>query len=99
MRQSLAPVLFDDDDKDSAQGLRRSIVAPAQRSPSAQRKAWSKRTDQGRPVHSFQTLLRDLATITRNRVRSTQAKGTEFYLTTQPTDTQRRALELLGVRL
>ena len=99
MRQSLAPVLFEDDDKDSAQGLRRSIVAPAQRSPSAQRKAWSKRTAQGQPVHSFQTLLRDLATITKNRVRSTQSQGAEFYLTTRPTDTQRRAIELLGVRL
>jgi hypothetical protein len=98
MRLALAPVLFDDDDRQAAQAMRLSIVAPAQRSPSAQRKASTKRTDLGQPVHSFHTLLRDLSTITKNRVHSTSLEAVEFYLTTRPTQTQQRALDLLGVR-
>ena len=39
MRQALAPLLFDDDDKAAAELLRPSIVAPAQRSPRAKAKA------------------------------------------------------------
>jgi hypothetical protein len=65
MRQRLAPMLFDDDDKLQAQAARRSIVAPAQRSAAAQRKAFTKQTADGLPVHSFQTLLSDLATIVK----------------------------------
>ena len=35
MRQRLAPMLFDDTDKDAAEALRVSVVAQAQRSPAA----------------------------------------------------------------
>ncbi len=35
MRQRLAPMLFDDNDKEAADALRESVVAPAQRSPTA----------------------------------------------------------------
>jgi transposase len=48
MRQALAPILFDDDDQETARARRRSVVAPAERSPQAQRKAQTKRTAQGR---------------------------------------------------
>ena len=41
MRQKLAPMLFEDDDPEAGEALRSSIVAPAQRSPSAQRKVHS----------------------------------------------------------
>jgi CHASE3 domain sensor protein len=68
MRQALAPILFDDDDKAAGEALQISPVAPARRSPRAERKAQRKRTDQGEPVHSFQTLLADLATLTKNRI-------------------------------
>ena len=44
MRQDLAPLLFDDEDKAAAEKLRASVVATAQRSTSAQAKAHSKRT-------------------------------------------------------
>ena len=73
MRQALAPLLFDDDDKAAGEAQRASVVAPAQRSPRAQRKAQTKRTDDGMPVHRFQTLLDDLATVTKNRVRFVQS--------------------------
>ena len=98
MRQALAPLLFDDDDKAAGEARRTSVVAPAQRSPQAQRKAQTKQTDEGMPVHSFQTLLDDLATGTKNRVRFVQS-NTETILVTKPTPLQQRALDLLQVSL
>lgn len=99
MRQAWAPMLFDDDDPDAAQALQESVVAPAQRSPSAQRKAQCKRTADGQPVHSFQTLLADLGTIVRNRIQPTMPDVPAFDKTTIPTPIQQRAFDLLGVRL
>jgi hypothetical protein len=97
MRQALKPLLFDDDDKAAAEVLRTSIVAPAQRSPRATAKAATKRTEDGWPVHSFQTLLADLATLTRNQVRPAGADGGTLDILTTPTPLQQRAFELLGV--
>lgn len=94
LRQLLAPLLFQDDDPAGAQAQRRSVVAPAQRSPRAQRKATRKRTDDRWPVHSLETLLQDLATLTRNRMRFGRAT---FEQLASPTPLQRRAFELLDV--
>ena len=69
MRQALAPLLFDDDDKATAEAQRDSPVVPAKPSPSAQEKARTLRTEDDFPVHSFQTMLADLATIAKNRIR------------------------------
>jgi transposase len=99
MRQDLAPLLFDDDDKAAAQQQRTSVVAPAQRSPSAQAKAHSKHTEDGSPVHSFQTLLRDLGTIVANRVQPKNTSTPAFDIITTPTALQQRALDLLHVAL
>jgi transposase len=96
MRRALAPMLFDDEDREGAQAQRTSIVAPAQRSESAHKKAASKQTTEGLPVHSFQTLLADLATLTRNRVRMGEQT---FDMLTIPTAVQQRALQLLEVKL
>lgn len=96
MRRALAPLLFDDEDHETAQAQRTSIVAPAQRSTSAQEKAATLQTADGLPVHSFSTLLADLATLTRNRVRM----GEQVFVTlATPTTVQQRAFELLQVRL
>jgi transposase len=57
LRGRLAPLLFDDDDKMAALTLRKSVVAPAQRSLRARRKARTKQTPDGLPVHSFRTLM------------------------------------------
>lgn len=97
MRQALAPLLFEDDDKAAADALRKSIVAPAQRSRRAQRKAQTKQTDDGLPVHSFRTLLADLATLTKNRVRSLAAGGVTVEMLATPTPVQQRAFDLLQV--
>lgn len=95
MRRALAPILFDEEDREGAQAQRTSIVAPAQRSESAQNKAVSKQTADGFPVHSFQTLLADLATLTRNRVRMGEHS---FDMLATPTALQERALQLLQVK-
>lgn len=99
MRKSLAPVLFDDDDPEAGDAVRSSRVAPAQRSKRALRKASTKKTDDMMPVHSFQTLLKDLATITKNRI-IPKMKGTiPFEQITHPTPLQQKVLHLLKVQL
>ena len=60
MRAKLKPLLFDDHDPAAAEQQRRSVVAPAKRSPVALAKAARKRTADDLPVHSFRTLLTDL---------------------------------------
>jgi hypothetical protein len=97
MRQVLKPLLFDDDDKAAAEATRPSIVAPAPRSPRAKAKAATKRTAEGLPVHSFQTLLADLATLTQNQVRPRGLDEATLDILTTPTPLQQRAFELLGV--
>jgi transposase len=99
MRQDLAPLLFDDDDKAAAEKLRTSVVAPAQRSTATQQKVHSRRTKDDLPVHSFQTLLGDLATIVSNRVQPKDGSIPAFDIVTTPTVLQQRALELLQVPL
>ncbi len=96
MRQALAPILFEDHDRAAGEALRPSPVAKAQPSPAAKRKAKTKRTDDGLPVHSFQTLLADLATLTRNTVRLASTRTTSVLAT--PTQIQQRAFELLGLK-
>ena len=97
MRQKLAPILFDDDDKEAAEALRDSIVAPAQRSPKAKQKDLTKRTEDDFPVHSFRTLLEDLKTLCKNRVRTSGESSCNFHILTQPTEVQQRAFKLLDV--
>jgi len=99
MRRALAPMLFDDEDRDRAEARRRSVVAPARVSESAERKARTKRTESGHAVHSFQSLLADMATIVRNRIQPNLAGAPPFEQTTRPTALQQQALDLLGVRL
>jgi hypothetical protein len=97
MRAALAPLLFDDEDLAAREALRVSVVAPARRSPRAQRKAETQQTDDGWPVHNFQTLLSDLATIAKNRLQIKSSGGTSFEMTTTPTTLQQRAFDLLQV--
>jgi len=97
MQARLAPMLFTDDDKPATQAARPSPVAPAARSPRALAKAATKRTETGQPVHSFATLLADLATICLNQIQPADPDLPGFRIVTTPTPIQRRALDLLGV--
>lgn len=98
MRQALAPLLFDEEDKPAAEKARASVVAPAQRSARTAAKVASKRNQQGLPVHSFRTLLQDLATLTRNRIVPKSVEAQPFDMLASPTPLQQRAFELLGLR-
>jgi transposase len=97
MRERLKPMLFDDDDPTAAARERASIVAPAQPSPAALRKRASKVTADGGPVHSFQSLLRDLATCTLNEITTTLNDAYCFTLVATPTPLQAQAFSLLAV--
>ena len=97
MRRKLASLLFDDTDKEAAEALRTSIVAQAQRSPAAVAKQATGVTAEGLPVHSFQTLLADLATLTRNTMVTAITPDYPITVLARPTPVQRRALALLGV--
>ena len=97
MRERLKPILFDDDDPAAAARERTSIVAPAQPSPAALRKRASKLTANCGPVHSFQSLLRDLATCTLNEMTTTLNAAYSFTLVATPTPIQAQAFRLLDV--
>jgi transposase len=99
MRQKLAPLLFDDTDKAAAEAVRESVVATAQRSPVAIHKQTTGTTPDGLPVHSFQTLLADLATLARNTLVTALAPDHPITVLTRPTSVQQKAFDLLGVAL
>lgn len=96
MKAALAPILFVDNDKPAAAAKRPHPVAAAQRSDAALTKASRKRTHDDYPVHSFTSLLADLATICANQIQPTNDMPA-FTMITTPTAMQRRAFELLGV--
>jgi len=96
MKQALAPILFQDNDKPAAAAKRPNPVAPAQRSNKALAKAARKRTHDDYPVHSFTSLLADLATICANQIQPIDDMPAFTKITT-PTPLQRRAFELLDV--
>ena len=96
MKQALAPILFADNDKPAAAAKRTDPVSPAQRSDEALSKAARKRTHDDDPLHSFTSLLTDLATICANHIQPTNDLPA-FTMITTPTPLQRRAFELLGV--
>lgn len=99
MRDALAPLLFDDEYPQDGEAARASVVAPAKRSERALQKAAARRTETGLPVQSFQALLRDLRTLTRNRVHPRIPGVPDFTKLATPTPLQQRALDLLAVRL
>ncbi len=97
MRKDLAPLLFQDEEL-SRHRWRRDPVAPAQCSTAALAKKTGRVTADGFPVHSFETLLRELATRCRNTCRiAAQPDSPSFDQLTQPTPLQSRAFQLLGL--
>jgi Transposase DDE domain len=89
LKAAWKPLLFTDEHRPVSP----DPVAKAVRSPSAQDKAQTKRTTTGHAVHSYRTLLAELATQTRNTTRLTGSTST-FEKLTQPTPLQAHALEL-----
>jgi len=97
MRRALAPILFEDEDLPAARP-RRDPVLPAQPTASAKAKKATHTTQDGLPVHSFESLIAELASRARNtyRLKSDDSKLT-FKQIPAPTPIQRRAYELLGL--
>lgn len=96
MREKLRPVLFAEDDHESASEARDSIVAAAQRSASAKQKDSTRRTEDDFPVQSFGDILQDLGTLCRNTFRIPEFES-EFTKLTTATPYQQHVLDLLGV--
>jgi DDE family transposase len=97
MRQRLAPMLFDDTDKQAAEALRESVVAQAQRSPAAVTKQTTGLTEDGLPVHSFRSLLADLATLARNTITTAITPDYPLTVVTRATPIQQKAFQLLSL--
>ncbi len=97
MRSCLKPMLFNDEFINDAQTAKPSAVAKAQRSSHAKHKDATRRADDGLPLHSFQTLLQDLATLTYNITHTALNPKAKIIFTTRPTSVQEKAFKLLGV--
>jgi len=95
MREAWRELMFADEDQLAKQ--QRDPVAPAVRSISAQQKTLSHALADGSPVHSFHTLIEDLATIVRNTCRTPNAAPDTqtFEVITTPNTKQQRALDLI----
>ena len=97
MRERLKPLLFDDEQLDEASAARASAVAKAVRSEHARDKDKSKRADDGLPLHSLRTLLKDLGTLAYNVTHTQVSPDATIVLTTRPTPIQAKAFELLAI--
>jgi transposase len=95
MRQAWRELMFADEDQ--AAKFSRDPVAPAKRSEAAMKKVLSRTLEDGTPAHSFETLLRELATVVRNTCRTpnSASDAPTFQLTTTQNEKQKRAFELI----
>jgi hypothetical protein len=97
MKRALAPLLYADEEKDKEREGR-NPVAPARASESARRKKRDHVREDGLELHSFRTLMAELAT----RCRTTYVVGSgdeaqSFQQVTQMTQLQAEAFRLLGL--
>jgi hypothetical protein len=91
--------LFEDEELELLRAGR-DPVAKAEPSVAAKRKKATRRTADGFPVHSFTTLLNDLGTRCKNRCRFNAGRQEAVFTQyTEPTALQRKAFELLGIRV
>jgi len=97
MRGALAPMLYEDDEKEAVLAERSSPVAKAPRSDKARAKEATHRTADGLPVHSFQSLIADLGTLCLNTLVTATSPDYQITIATRPTPIQAKAFELLGV--
>jgi transposase len=95
MREAWRELMFADTDQRAK--ATRDPVAKALRSKAALAKVARHTLDDGTPVHSFATLLEELATIVRNTCRTPKAgpDAPTFEILTTPNSKQQRAFALL----
>ncbi len=99
LRRAWAPLLFEDEER-REERKHRDPVLPAKHSSSAQRKKLSHETADGLPLHSFETLMQDLAS--RARVtyalkpqKTGEKTNVTFQQAPEPTPLRARAYELI----
>lgn len=97
MREKLKPMLFDDEYVELARAARPSPVAKARRSDQAKAKDATRLGEDGLPVHSFRTLLDDLATLAYNVCHTPLNPQAKIVMITRPTPVQEKAFRLLNV--
>ncbi|MHB8414336.1 MAG: IS1634 family transposase [Acidiferrobacteraceae bacterium] len=94
LREAWRKLLFADEDQ--AAKATRDPVAPAERSAAAKAKIARRHHEDGTPIHSFHTLLMDLATLVRNTCCTSHAHDAPtFTVTTQSNALQRQAMDLI----
>ena len=98
LRQSLAPVLFADEELETARRTR-DPVKPAEASDSAKKKKITKQSQDGIPLHSLSTLLTDLGTLCSNKCRMDEFAAADVIINrfTEATPFQERVFELLDL--
>jgi transposase len=97
LRQALASLLFDDEELNDRR-KKRDPVAPAKPSASARRKKAQRLSSDGLPIHSFETLLGELGTRSRNRCRvKSDLSGSTFDQVSEPSPLHARVLELIAL--
>ena len=95
MREAWRELMFADTDQRAK--ATRDPVAPAKRSKAALAKVARHALDDGTPVHSFSTLMAELATVVRNTCRTPNAglDAPTFEILTTPNAKQQRSFALL----
>ena len=96
MRLALAPLMFVDEEKSSAE-TRNSVVSPAARSDSAKRKDATHRNEHGVRLSSFRDILESLSAVTRSTVLIKGHPKGRFKTTSRPTPYQQEIIRHLGM--
>ena len=96
MRLALAPLMFVDEEKASAE-TRDSIVSPSGRSESARRKDAARRNENGVRLSSFRDILESLSAVTRSTVIIKDHPKGRFQTTSRPTPYQQEIVRHLGM--
>ena len=101
LRQKLAPLLYEEQDRAAAERRRYTPVAPARHTPATEAKRRTRQTAEGDTLWDFRGLLGELGTLQRNRVRFQvpgESEHPEVRVLTEPSPLQRRVFELLQLR-
>ena len=96
MRLTLAPLMFVDEEKSSAE-TRDSVVSPAGRSDSAKRKDATRHNKHGIGLSSFRDILESLSAVTRSTVTIKGHPKGRFKTTSRPTPYQQEIIRHLGM--
>jgi hypothetical protein len=97
MQHALKELLFNDEALEIQKEQRPSPVGKTERSESAKRKSANKKTPQGLPVQSFNTLLKELGSLSKSTCKANIAGAPTFEKISLPTPLQLRAFELLNL--